>query len=189
MNKLSYVPKPGIEGFPYDNSKARIIYKGAVPSVVERVGNSAKVIGKIVDNKFYSVEEYKKSFKLGGAARKSSDYIKPEQRHTRVYVKKKSPDECKLGGRKRIHPVPAMDEVKGIPEEYLNQKGIIIKNMKGIIYLVRSDSYRNDGKQYNKTTILGRIHDLHFYTTAKYKELFAPKHAGGRPKKTATTQE
>ena len=85
--------------------------------------------------------------------------------------------------------MPAMDEVKGIPEEYLNQKGIIIKNMKGIIYLVRSDSYRNDGKQYNKTTILGRIHDLHFYTTAKYKELFAPKHAGGRPKKTATTQE
>ena len=74
MNKLSYVPKPGIEGFPYDNSKARIIHKGAVPSVVERVGNSAKVIGKIVDNKFYSVEEYKKSFKLGGAARKSSDY-------------------------------------------------------------------------------------------------------------------
>ena len=25
MNKLSYVPKPGIEGFPYDNTKARII--------------------------------------------------------------------------------------------------------------------------------------------------------------------
>ena len=46
MNKLSYVPKPGIEGFPYDNTKARIIHKGAVPSVVERVGNSAKVIGR-----------------------------------------------------------------------------------------------------------------------------------------------
>lgn len=189
MTDLSYMPKSGIEGFPYHNPHARIIVKTGYANVIERTREKTIVIGKIVDNRFYTPDEYQKLFKKNGIRRTASDYTPAQERQKRGYVRKKPLSECKPSGRKRIHPVPELSEIEGIPDEYRNQTAVFLKYMHGVIYLVHSESYRNEGKQFNKTRILGRIHELRFYTLADYKRLFAPaKHPGGRPRKNRSSE-
>lgn len=172
-------PKPEeVENFPHDNPFARIVaVKGAhgiLLYVSERepymrpdgtLVDHIKHLGKIVDGRYYPMEEYRRLFKRNGQPIEAE---KPEKENDkRAYKRSKPLTEHK----KRKYPSPTT--LKGFPKRGHPNARII--KVKDALYVVESTyDYDEKGHSREHRVILGRvINDNEFVTIEKYRQLMA----------------
>lgn len=178
---MTYQPADGIKDFPYDNPNAKIVKRGKTPhlTVVERhqsfdvngkYRDSQLSIGKIVDNRFYSMEEYQQLFKRNGEARGI-----PAQRAVRTYVRKHAYDAAKYA--KPFNPdYPKPEDIANYPFDIPKAKVIKVNTT---FYVAITNNYFDNGKRKCERKLLGRIVDNRFYTIEEYRVKFNRK---GQPR-------
>lgn len=163
-----------IRNFPKDNLNARLTRKGKHLYVTEsyvRALNengaklcSYKILGKVVDNCYYSMEEYRQKFKRNGEPR-----VPEPKTPNRSYVRIKPFSEVKRKAPKYAEGLPDTAAVKNFPHEV---EGARIVRVKKILYVVTTRYYRENGTGRHQYTYLGRVVDGEFFTTEQYRRLF-----------------
>lgn len=163
-----------IRNFPKDNLNARLTKKGKHLYVTEsyvRALNengaklcSYKILGKVVDNCYYSMEEYRQKFKRNGEPK-----VPEPKTPNRCYVRIKPFSEVKRKAPKYAEGLPDTAAVKNFPHEV---EGARIIRVKKILYVVTTRYYRENGTSRHQYTYLGRVVDGEFFTTEQYRRLF-----------------
>lgn len=172
---MSSINPASIKHFPLENHKARIFESkknGLVSAVyvVERYnlldGRSGKykrvtvTIGRIVDNTYYTMEEYHSAFKRDGSARTplSEDVKRPVSRirpTIRTRGKSKSIDRSLI---------------KNFPEG----NNITLCRSGERLYVIKREYYVDEnGKRKDNKHYLGQVVNNRFYTTEEYKDKFS----------------
>lgn len=163
-----------IKNFPYDNPNARLTKKGRPLYVTEsyvRAFNengaklcSYKIIGKVVDNCYYSMKEYQQKFKRNGEPR-----LPEPKTPNHSYVRAKTFSEVKRKAPKYAEGLPDAATVKNFPHEV---EGARIVRVHKIYYVVTTRYYRENGTGRHQYTYLGRVVDGEFFTMEQYCKLF-----------------
>lgn len=163
-----------IKNFPSNNPNARLTKKGKHLYVTEsyvRAFNengaklcSYKIIGKVVDNRYYSMEEYLQKFKRNGEPR-----IPEPKTPNRSYVRTKPFSEVKRKAPKYAEGLPAPAMVKNFPHDV---EGARIVRVQKIYYVVTTRYFRENGSGRHQYTYLGRVVDGEFFTMEQYRKLF-----------------
>lgn len=183
------IPKPeDVLNFPLDNPNARITRKSQHLYVTEsyvRARNengaklcSIKIIGKIVKNHYYSMDEYHRLFKRNGEP-KEPVFTKAN----RTYVRRKPVSEIVRKSPKYSTSIPDASTIKNYPHEV---EGARIVKIGKVFYVVTTTYFRADGKNRHLYSYLGRVVDGEFFTTEQYKKLF--KRNGERRDKSELTE-
>ena len=186
-----------IKNFPVDNPKARIFESkknGLVTAVyvVERYnlldrrsGKYRRVtvtIGRIVDNTYYTMEDYHSLFKRNGSARTAlSEEVKRPVARLRPTVRTR-------GKSKSIN----RSCIKNLPEG----NNITLARSKDRLYVIKREYYVDEnGKRKDNKHYLGQVVNNRFYTTQEYKEKFSKgvrmkrKALAGKNRQHAITEE
>jgi len=163
-----------IKNFPADNPNARLTRHGKHLYVTEsyvRAFNengaklcSYKIIGKVMDNCYYPIEEYRRLFKRNGEPR-----IPKPKEPNRTYVRKKPLSEIRRKAPRYSDSIPDSLKVKNFPHEV---DGARIIKIKQVFYVVTTRYYRENGHSRHQYTYLGRVVDGEFFTTEQYRRLF-----------------
>ncbi len=169
-----------IANFPSDNPKARLTRHGRHLYVTEsyvRAFNakgaklcSYRIIGKVVDNRYYPIEEYRRLFKRNGEPR-----IPVPKKPNRSYVRCKPLSEICRKAPHYSDRIPDASSIKNFPHD---TDGARIIRIKKALYVVTTRYYRENGSARHQYTYLGRIIDGEFFTTEQYRRLF--KRSGER---------
>ncbi len=125
-------------------------------------------LGRIVDNVFYTMDEYHQKFKRSGKKRE------PDQARlkNRTYVRRKPKEDAKPKPAPRYAPnLPDKTQVENFPHDIEGAR--IINTTSGIgFYVVTTTYYRANGNNLHVHKYLGRIMDNRFYTMEEYRRTF-----------------
>jgi hypothetical protein len=172
---MSSISPASVKNFPVDNPKARIFESkknGLVTAVyvVERYnlldrrsGKYRRVsvtIGRIVDNCYYTMEDYHSLFKRDGSVRTAlSEKVKRPVARLRPTVRTK-------GKSMSID----RSVIKNLPEG----NNITLCRSKDRLYVIKREYYVDEnGKRKDNKHYLGQVVNNRFYTTQEYKEKFS----------------
>lgn len=168
------LPKPqDIKNFPSDNPKARVMRIGNnlyVAVLEKKVSQAGKVVranrtlGKVVDNVFYTMDEYHALFKRDGTPR-----VAVKDVEKRTYIRKTPVDERKPIKPRRRADLPDPSTIENYPHDV--EKSRIIMEA-GKLKVVVTSYYRLNGSGRHVYTYLGRIVDGRFYTNEEYAATF-----------------
>jgi hypothetical protein len=168
------LPKPqDIKNFPSNTPKARIMRIGNnlyVAVLENKVSQSGKVVrsnrtlGKVVNNTFYTMDEYHSLFKRDGSPR-----IAIKDKKKRTYIRKTPVEELTPIKPRRSTDLPNPSSIENYPHEV--EKARIIREA-GKLKVVVTKYYRLKGTGRHVYTYLGRIVEGRFYTNEEYKTTF-----------------
>ncbi|MCR5814804.1 MAG: hypothetical protein K6G15_09985 [Desulfovibrio sp.] len=164
-------PKPEeIENFPFDVKGAFVRRVGAyvyVAITYTKVDENGKKlsrchdIGRVVDNKYYPMEEFWRTFMRGGKRRE-----KPSDVVVRAYTKL-APGTVRRPKPKYQEGLPDPATIENYPHDVPGAR--ILRNGK-ILYVVVTTYYRTNGSNRHVHQYLGKIRDGRFYTMEEYRQ-------------------
>ncbi len=176
-----------IEGFPTEEPNARLtlqkrqdgserVYVTVEINTKDSAGkriHRVKFLGRVVDGKYYSMEDYHRLFKRDGTLKSTEGAVKK-----RKYEMKKPWSERKP--RKAVpYPegVPRPEEIEGFPLD--NPRARIMRNKQKTkngevtrFYVVERTYFRDNGKSRYLLKTLGRVVGKRFYSNEEYIEHF-----------------
>jgi len=163
-----------VEGFPFDNPKARLKLVSGNWTVIVRTyfrrdgkpRQTARAIGRVVDGRYVPIEDYRRLYARGGKRRE-------EPRPSRGYERKKpappKPRQAEMARIERKHPLPDRSEVEGFPDI---PKARMVWGGPGLVHVVLSTYSRVNGRSVEKRRYIGKIKDGRYYSQEEYRRLF-----------------
>lgn len=116
-----------------------------------------KIVGRIIDNCFYTMEEFHSKFNRNGTIRaipENARVVRPRGRASNL-------------AKSLLHYGLVPNKIKNMPSE----PNISVMKNNGILYVVINERFAIDGKYKVKRTYLGKIIDNCFYTMQECKEM------------------
>lgn len=163
-----------VEGFPFDNPKARLKLVSGNWTVIVRTyfrrdgkpRQTARAIGRVVGGRYVPIEEYRRLYARGGKRRE-------EPRPSRRYERKKPAPAARLQsemkGVARRHPLPDRSRVEGFPDI---PRARMVWGGPDLIHVVLSTYSRVNGRSVEKRKYIGKIKGGRYYTLEEYRRLF-----------------
>ena len=163
-----------VEGFPFDNPKARLKLVSGNWTVIERryfrregkPCSTTRAIGRVVDGKYVPIEEYRRLYARGGKPREEP---RPNRKYARRKAAPAKPRQAEMGAVARKHPLPGRSEVEGFPDI---PGARMIWGGPGLVHVVLSTYSRVNGRSVEKRRYIGKIKDGRYYSQEEYRRLF-----------------
>ena len=125
-------------------------------------GGGRRICGKVIDGTYWDYDEYRHTFRRDGTRRdKAPSSRLPRTSQTRTPLAPKPP----LPDPKSIENFP---DVPGARLLWIRRA----RNAAPVLYVVKSQHRRFNGKSRGLSEYLGRIHENRFYSLSEYGRLF-----------------
>ena len=121
----------------------------------------SRILGKIVDMHYYSMEDYKRLFKKDGSRRPDETTERAERK--RSYTRRTPINQLKV---RRQEGLPDVTTIEGFPHD--NPRARLLR-IKDVIYVVASTYTTLDGKHKEQRQYLGRVMDGVFVSSEEYR--------------------